>query len=113
MGGYILCIHVYVKHESSENYPYLKITIYTVHRIFGYDTVVYWYNYHMLYFSINYWLLTVNLVISKNFDSNTLILGSGKTAAFLVPILNRVYENGPAEQAQEVINLFAIHFLKR
>lgn len=68
---------------------------------------------HMLYFPLNYWLLTVYLVIIKNLDSNTLILGSGKTAAFLVPILNRVYENGPAEQAQEVIYLFAIHFLKR
>lgn len=31
---------------------------------------------------------------------NVCLTGSGKTAAFLVPILNQIYEMGPGESAQ-------------
>jgi superfamily II DNA/RNA helicase len=37
----------------------------------------------------------MQLVLNKFIDVTIFFLGSGKTAAFLIPILSRIYEEGP------------------
>ena len=48
-------------------------------------------------------------VISKHMTLTILkfnLPGSGKTAAFLVPMLSRIYEEGPFENAVKIIYIF-------
>lgn len=41
--------------------------------------------------------ITVENLCDSLIEFCRLVIGSGKTAAFLVPVLNRVYENGPGD----------------
>lgn len=63
--------------------------------------------------SISKHMTLKNRVICKNMTLTILkfnLPGSGKTAAFLVPMLSRIYEEGPFENAVRIIYIY-IYFV--